>query len=91
MGLFSWFKKKSFGEVLADYGNLPSDLHGWQVSIKLRQIPGKHPYLQLKWELAGDNRMWTSLACTPEVLSRLEVIIRECRSQVEKFSIQQKD
>ena len=88
MRLFSWFKKKGFGDVLADYGKLPSDLHGWQVSVKLRQIPDKQPYLQLKWELGGENRLWTSLACTPEVFARLETIMRECRSQVEGSSAQ---
>jgi len=88
MGIFSWFKKKSFGEVLADFGRLPSDLHGWQVSVKLLQMPGKQPYLQLKWELGGDNRFWTSLACTPEVFARLATIMRECRSQVEGISVQ---
>jgi len=88
MGFSSWFKKKGFGAVLADYGKLPSDLHGWQVSVELRQIPGKQPYLQLKWELGGENRLWTSLACTPEVFARVETIMRECRSQVEGFSAQ---
>ena len=88
MGFFAWFKKKGFGEVLADYGKLPSDLHGWQVSVKLRQIAGKQPYLQFKWELGGENRLWTSLACTPEVFERLETIMRECRPQVEGFQAQ---
>ena len=82
MGLFSWFKKKGFGDVLADYGELPSDLHGWRLSVTLRQIKQQPPYLHLKWEQGDSHRVWTSLACTPEVFDKLEQIIRDSREKI---------
>ena len=88
MRLISWskslFVKKGFGEVITDFGELPSDLHSWRVHVKLRRIGEQPPYLQFRWELAGDNRLWTSLACTPEVFAQLETIIQESRSQSDK-------
>ncbi len=81
MSFFSWFKKKAFGEVLQDFGELPSE-HGWRVSISLRQIREQPPYLLLRWELGGENQVFTSLACTPEIYDRLETIIRESRKRV---------
>jgi hypothetical protein len=84
----SWFRKKAFGEVLADFGELPSDLHNWRVCLRLRQIGCQPPYLQLKWTLCGDNRVWTSLACTPENFARLETIIRESRRHLDQYMAQ---
>ena len=84
MGLLSWFSKKGFGEVLADYGDLPTDQHGWRVSATLRQIKDKPPYLLLKWEEGDSHRVFTSLACTPEVYEKLEHIIRDSRDKITK-------
>jgi hypothetical protein len=81
MSFFSWFKKKAFGEVLKDFGYLPSQ-HGWTVSVSLRQIREQPPYLLLRWEQGDSNRVFTSLACTPEVYDGLETIIRESRKRI---------
>ena len=81
MSLFSWFKKRAFGDVLEDFGELPGQ-HGWRVSVSLRQIPEQPPYLLLRWEQGDSNRVFTSLACTPEIYDRLETIIRESRKRV---------
>jgi hypothetical protein len=94
MGLISWFSswfsKKSFGEVIMDFGELPSHLHSCRVHVKLRKIGRQPPYLQFKWELAGENRLWTSLACTPQVFARLETVIQESRNQLDKYMTQQR-
>jgi hypothetical protein len=82
MNLFSWFKKKAFGEELLDFGALPSDLHGWRVSASLRQIRDQPPYLLLRWEHGGNNRVFTSLACTPDVYAKLDGIIGEVRRRI---------
>jgi len=84
MGLLSWFSKKGFGEVLADYGELATDQHGWRVSASLRQIKDHQPYLLLKWEQGDSNRVWTSLACTQETYDKLEHIIRDSREKISK-------
>ena len=84
MGLVSWLSKKGFGELLADYGELPTDQHGWRVSASLRQIKEQQPYLLLKWEQGDSNRVWTSLACTPETYDKLEHIIRDSREKISK-------
>ena len=82
MGFLSWFSKKGFGEVLADYGELPGEQHGWRVaSATLRQIKDKRPYLLLRWEQHDSHRVWTSLACTREVYEKLEHIIRDAREK----------
>ena len=81
MSIFSWFKKKAFGEVLQDFGELPAE-HGWRVAISLRQIREQQPYLLLRWEQGDSNRVFTSLPCTPEVYERLETIIRDSRKRV---------
>lgn len=81
MRFLSWFKKKAFGELLEDYGELPSQL-GWRVAISLRQIREEPPYLLLRWEQGDSNRVFTCLACTPEVYEKLESIIRESRKRV---------
>ena len=82
MSFFSWFKKKAFGEELADFGELPSKAHGWRVSVSLRQIRDQPPYWLLKWEEDDSHRIWTSLACTPEVYEKLETIVRETRKTI---------
>jgi hypothetical protein len=79
MGLLSWINKKGFGEVLADYGQIPSNQHGWRVSVSLRRIKDKAPHLLFQWEEGESNRAWTSLACTPEVYDKLEQIIQDSR------------
>jgi hypothetical protein len=84
MKLFSWMGKKAFGDVVADYGELPSNEHGWRVSVTLRRIREQPPYLLFKWEQGDSNRFWTSLACTPEVYERLENILRDSRDHVDR-------
>jgi hypothetical protein len=81
MSFFSWFKKKAFGEELLDFGELPSDAHGWRVSASLRQIRDQPPYLLLRWKQGDSNRVFTSLACTSDVYAKLESIIGEARKR----------
>jgi hypothetical protein len=81
MSFFSWFKQKAFGEVLQDFGELPPQ-HGWRVSVSLRQIRDQPPYLLLRWQQGDSNRVFTSLACTPQVYDRLETIIHESRKRI---------
>jgi hypothetical protein len=83
MGLLSWLDKKYFGEVIADYGGLPTDQLGWRVSVTLRQIKGKQPHLLLKWKKGGYGIL-TSLQCTPETFEKLDHIIRDSREKVSK-------
>jgi hypothetical protein len=82
MSFFSWFRKKAFGDELADFGELPSKTHGWRVSVSLRQIREQPPYLLLKWEQGDSNRVFTSLACTPEVYEKLETVLHEARKRI---------
>jgi hypothetical protein len=82
MGLLSWINKKGFGEVLADYGEIPGHHHGWRVSVSLRQIKDKPPFLLFKWEEGASHRAWTSLVCTPEVYEKLQQIIDDSRQKV---------
>jgi len=82
MRLLSWFKKKAFGEELVDFGELPSQTQGWRVSVSLRQIREQSPYLLLRWQQGDSNRVFTSLACTPEVYGKLQTIIQEARKKV---------
>jgi len=82
MSFFSWFRKKAFGEELLDFGELPSDTHGWRVSASLRQIRDQPPYLLLRWEQGDSNRVFTSLACTPDVYAKLESIIEKARRKI---------
>ncbi len=88
MGLLSWINRKGFGQVLADYGQIPSEQHGWRVSVSLRQIKDKAPYLLFQWEEGDSNRAWTSLACTPEVYEKLEQIIQDARRKVGGNAVQ---
>ena len=81
MGLISWINKNGFGEILADYGQLPSDQHGWRVAVSLRRIKDQAPFLLFQWEQGDSNRAWTSLACTPDVLNKLETILQETRQR----------
>ena len=80
MGLFSWFGEKFFGDVITDYGTLPSQVNGWSVSITLRKKGDGSPYLLFKWRY-GTNTTWTSLACSREVRERLESILRDSCGQ----------
>jgi len=43
MSFFSWFKKKAFGEELVNFHELPSETHGWRISVSLRQIREQPP------------------------------------------------
>jgi len=71
------------GSVIADFGTLPMNQHGWTVSISLRQQKSGHPNLVFKWQSGGDTT-WTKLEASPETISKLEGILRETRDQVEK-------
>ena len=82
MRIFSWFRKKAFGDELVNFGQLPSEMHGWRVTVTLRQIREQPPYLLFKWELGGENEVHTSLACTPEVYAKMETIIQESRKRI---------
>ncbi|HSY42267.1 MAG TPA: hypothetical protein VK811_00045, partial [Candidatus Acidoferrum sp.] len=69
MRLFSKIGEKVgetlLGSVIADFGTLPANQHGWTVSISLRQPKSGRPNLVFKWQSGGDTT-WTKLEASPE-------------------------
>ena len=87
MSLFSKIGEKVgetlLGSVIADFGTLPTNQHGWTVSISLRQQKSGCPNLVFKWQ-SGADTTWTKLEASPETISKLERILHETRNQIER-------
>jgi hypothetical protein len=74
--------EKLLGTVIADYGTLPTNSHGWTVSITLRAKKDKTPHLVFKWK-NGNSTAWESLEATPQTIDRLQTILCDVRTHVE--------
>jgi hypothetical protein len=83
MSYVSKMRQRAYGDLVADYGTLPSDIHGCRVAVTLWKHESETPYLRFRWELADGQTILTSLECTPKVYEQLDTIIRESRKRVE--------
>jgi hypothetical protein len=73
MGFLSWLQEHTTGVTLAEYGELSRSAAG------LNRDQGH--YLAFKWQGAG--QLWQhEIEATPEVLDRLEAILREVRKKI---------
>jgi hypothetical protein len=87
MGLFSDLKQKLktnlIGEVIADFGSLPTDDHGGQLSLSLRRRPGRPPHLQLQWQSVRQTEH-KQIACSAEWIQQFERVAEEMRKHCGK-------
>jgi len=87
MGVFKTIKEKIktalVGKLITDLGVLPTDSHGRQLSLSIRQRPGQQPYLRLKWEGCGETD-YGQIVCSEEWASQWEQVAREMRRHTSK-------
>jgi hypothetical protein len=89
MSLFSNLQRKLsekiLGVVIADFGTLPANEHGWTLSLTLRRKNAECPNLVFKWQSPGHTDI-QSVAATPGTLEQLESIIGKARKAVQHLS-----
>ena len=82
MGLFSSLKdrflSKVMGDLITDLGTLPTDEFGREMSLSIRQRPGKRPHLQVKYGGRGEVQYF-QIACTAEWAEQFEKVAQEMR------------
>lgn len=82
MGIFSTLKAKFvtaiMGELITDFGTLPTDQHGRAMSLSIRRYPGQEPHLQVKYGGRGDSHHF-QIACSSAWAEQLERVAQEMR------------
>ena len=85
MGLFNQIKTKvttlTIGELITDLGTLPVDDHGRELSVSIRQRPGKPPHLQMKLASTTEANYF-QIPCSPQWADQFEKISQEIRKQL---------
>ena len=85
MALFENLKKvvatKLLGELITDFGSLPTDEHGRELAMSIRRFPGNKPHLQLKWTGTGETEYW-QIMCSEDWAKQLERVAAEMRKEL---------
>ncbi len=73
--------KYTVGELLVDLGTMTIDEHGRDLSLAIRQFPGKPPHLSFKYSNNGGHD-WFAVECSSAWADQLERAAQEMRRHI---------
>jgi len=73
--------KYAVGELIVDLGSMTIDEHGRDLSLSIRQFPGKPPHLSFKFYSNGGYE-WFAMDCTTASADQLERAVQEMRKHM---------